>query len=120
EKPALLEGHEVVLSGIVRHHADHDVAVRIEVHQEGSEARIKERIEYRWSHEWYETRRTTIVAPFLLELADGQLVLIQPPKHVSVADALDQKRWIDRHQRVLSAELTPGERIWARGRLERS
>ncbi|HEV7558968.1 MAG TPA: hypothetical protein VGO00_26025 [Kofleriaceae bacterium] len=56
----------------------------------------------------------------MLELADGRRALVEPPVNVDVADALDQKVWIDRNRRVLSAELVPGETIFARGRLERS
>jgi hypothetical protein len=116
EPPPLVEGLDVVLSGIVRHHEDHDVAVKVAITQSGSESESSGS----WSHSWIEIDREIILAPFLLELASGQLVLVEPPKNVDVADALDQKVWIDRNKRVLSAELVPGEQIFARGRLERS
>ncbi len=116
EPPLLVEGLDVVLSGIVRHHEGHDVAVKVAVTQYGSEAESSGS----WSHSWTEIDREIILAPFLLELANGQRVLVEPPKNVDVADALDQKVWIDRNKRVLSAELVPGEHIYARGRLERS
>lgn len=114
--PLLVEGADVVLAGTVRHHADHDVAVKVSVRQSGSESESSGS----WSHSWTEIDRDIVVRPFLLELSNGQVVMVTPPKNVDVADALDQKVWIDRNERVLSAELVPGERIFARGRLERS
>jgi hypothetical protein len=114
--PALVEGLDVVLSGIVRHVQDRDVAVKVSVTQAGSETESSGS----WSHSWTEIDREIILAPFLLELPGGQLVRVDPPNNVEVADALDQKVWINRKRRVLSAELVPGERIYARGRLERS
>ena len=116
EPPPLVEGADVVLSGIVRHHEEHEVAVKVAITQYGSESESSGS----WSHSWTEIDREIVLAPFLLELANGQLVLVEPPKNVDVADALDQKVWIDRNKRVLSAELVPGEQIYARGRLERS
>ena len=112
----LVEGEDVVLFGTVRHLEDRDVAVKVSVRQTGREAESSGS----WSHSWIEIDREIVVAPFLLELAGGQLVRIAPPKNVEVADTLDQKVWIDRNHRVLSAELVPGEQIYARGRLERS
>jgi hypothetical protein len=114
--PLLVEGVEVVLSGVVRHFKDHDVAVKVSVIQTGSEAESSGS----WSHSWTEIDRAIVVKPFLLELANGKTVLVEPPRDVQVADALDQKVWINRTRRVLSAELVPGERIYARGRVERS
>lgn len=114
--PHLVEGADVVLAGTVRHHEDHDVAVKVSVHQEGTESESSGS----WSHSWVEVDREIVVRPFLLELSNGQLVLVTPPRNVDVADALDQKVWINRNRRVLSAELVPGEKIYARGRLERS
>lgn len=116
EPPPLVEGSDVVLSGIVRHHKEHEVAVKVSVTQSGTESESSGS----WSHSWIEIDREIILAPFLLELSSGQLVLVEPPKNVDVADALDQKVWINRNKRVLSAELVPGEQIYARGRLERS
>lgn len=111
-----VEGEDVVLFGTVRHLEDHDVAVKVSVTQDGNEAESSGS----WSHSWIEIDRDIVVAPFLLELTSGELVRIAPPSNVDVADALDQKVWINRNKRVLSAELVPGEKIYARGRLERS
>jgi len=114
--PPLVAGADVVLAGVVRHLEDHDVAVKVNITQAGSESESSGS----WSHSWTEIDRDIVLAPFLLELAGGELVRIDPPRNVDVADALDQKVWIDRNERVLSAELVPGETIFARGRLERS
>jgi hypothetical protein len=116
DTPPFIEHTEVVLCGVVRHLADHDVAVKVSVTQAGSESESSGA----WSHSWREVDREIIVAPFLLELANGDLVRVDPPKNVDVADALDQKVFISHNRRVLSAELVPGERIFVRGRLERS
>jgi hypothetical protein len=114
--PRLVEGSDVVLTGVVRHAAERDVAVKISVTQQGSESESSGS----WSHSWTEIDREIVLAPFLLELADKTHVLVEPPRNVDVADTLDQKVWIARDRRVLSAELVPGEMIYARGRLERS
>jgi hypothetical protein len=114
--PALVEGRDVVLGGLVRHAPDQTVAVKVSITQSGSESESSGS----WSHAWTEIDRDIVLAPFMLELADGKHVLVEPPKNVDVADALDQSVWIERDKRVLSAELVPGEKIFARGRLERS
>lgn len=116
EKHPLVEGNDVVLFGIVRHLEGYDVAVKVSVEQAGTEAESSGS----WSHTWTEIDRDIDVAPFLLELPNKEVVRIDPPRNVDVADALDQKVWIDRTKRVLSAELVPGEEIYARGRLEQS
>jgi hypothetical protein len=114
--PPLVEGSDVVLTGLVRHAAERDVAVKVSITQHGSESESSGT----WSYSWTEIDREIILAPFLLELADKTHVLVEPPRNVDVADALDQKVLIARDRRVLSAELVPGEKIFARGRLERS
>lgn len=114
--PPLVEGRDVMLAGVVQHFEGHEVAVKVTITQSGDETESSGS----WSHSWTEIDREIVVAPFLLELVTGERVLVSPPKNVEVADALDQKVWIDRNKRVLSAELVPGEKIYARGRLERS
>jgi hypothetical protein len=113
--PALVESSDVVLTGVVRHLDDHTVAVKVSIDQHGAESESSGS----WSYTWTEIDREIVVKPFVLELADKTRVRVDAPPNVDVADALDQKVWIDRNHRVLSAELVPGERIWARGRLER-
>ncbi|MBL9014130.1 MAG: hypothetical protein JNL83_08130 [Myxococcales bacterium] len=114
--PSLVEGTDVVLAGTVRLLAGKHVAVRVSVHQQGAES---ERSGL-WTYTWTEVGREVVVEPFVLELANGQHVVVNPPRNVDVSDALDQVQWHDRQRRTLFAELRPGERIFARGRLDRS
>jgi hypothetical protein len=110
----LLAPGETVLYGTVEHAEDESVAVRVEITQEGEEKESSGS----WSHSWTEIDRKIIVAPFYLRLAGGQRVRVEPPDDVDVADDLDRKVLIARDRRVLSAELVPGETIYARARLE--
>lgn len=114
-RPVLAEGRDLVLAGRVRLLDDADVAVRISVRQRGSEHESSGA----WSYRWEEIDREIVVHPFVLELANGEQVVVYPPANVDVADALDQKVVIKRDERVMSAELVPGEAIFARGRLAR-
>lgn len=111
---ALAEG-EILLSGVVEHAPDHDVAVRVDVTQHGTESESSGS----WSYRWEEVDREIIVKPFYVRLADGTRVRVLAPSNVEVADALDRKVLISNTERVLSAELVPGEAIHAHGRLER-
>lgn len=111
---SLREG-EILLSGVVEHAPGHDVAVRVEVEQEGVETESSGT----WSYRWIESYRRVIVAPFYLRLPNGTRVKVLAPPNVEVADALDQKVLISRTSRTLSAELVPGEELHARGWLER-
>jgi hypothetical protein len=113
--PALAEGDNVVLSGIVRH-LEGNLAVRVSIDQEGSQRT------YRGSttHTWIEKARKVEVATFKLELPNGESVLVHPSKDVELIDALDLKYRHNRYARTWVAELTDGEKITARGRLERS
>jgi hypothetical protein len=112
--PSLREG-EVVLTGVVEHADGHDVAVRVELTQIGSESESSGT----WSHRWEEVERRTVVAPFYVKLPDGTRVRIEPPPDVDVADDLDRKVLISTTKRIRSAELVPGETIHVRGWLER-
>ncbi|CAN5823310.1 hypothetical protein BH11MYX2_BH11MYX2_26370 [soil metagenome] len=113
--PALVEGSDVVLCGVVRHYED-ELAVKVSITQHGTETESSGS----WSYRWEEINREIKVAPFMLDLPNKESVVVRPPRNPEVADALDQKVWINRNQRILSAELVPGETIWVRGRLERS
>ena len=114
--PVLVEGADVVLRGVVRFHEGRAVAVKVSVHQEGREYDAAGE----WAHRWTEVKREVIAEPFVLELDSGERVLVTPPKHVDLADALDHVVWCDRAHRIRSAELRAGEQIFVRGRLERS
>ncbi len=110
----LREG-EILLSGVVEHADDHDVAVRVNVTQHGDETCSSGT----WSYTWTEIDRAIVVKPFYLALADGTRVRVLAPPNVEVADELDHKVLIARDHRVLSAELIPGETLHAGGTLER-
>jgi len=111
----VLHEGEIVLSGVVEHAPEQDVAVRVEVTQQGDERESSGS----WSHSWREVDRRIVVAPFYLRLADGTRVRVEAPPDVDVADDLDRKVLVSRTSRVLSAELVPGESLHARGWLER-
>lgn len=113
--PALVEHDNVVLSGIVRH-LDGNLAVRVSIDQEGSQRTHRGST----SHTWVEKDRVVEVATFKLELPSGETILVHPPKDVELVDALDLKFKHNRYQRTWVAELTDGEKIFARGRLQRS
>jgi hypothetical protein len=106
---------DIVLSGVVEHAPERDVAVRIDVTQFGTESESSGS----WSHTWREVDRKVTVAPFYLRLADGTRVRVEAPSDVDVADDLDKKVLISDNRRVLSAELVPGEQLHVRGWLER-
>ncbi len=112
---APLQEGEIVLSGIVEHAPAHDVAVRVEITQEGTEHESSGS----YSHRWTEVDRTTTVSPFYLVLRDKTRVRVEPPKTVEVADDLDHKVLISDKRRIRSAELVPGESLHAHGWLER-
>jgi hypothetical protein len=113
-KHELHEG-EVVLTGVVEHADDHEVAVKVDITQHGTESESSGS----WSHKWVEVDRKIHVKPFYLVLADGTKVRVLAPRNVEVADQLDQKVMIRDDHRVLTAELVPGEALHAQGRLER-
>ncbi len=110
----LREG-EVLLSGVVEHADDHEVAVRVDVTQHGTENLSSGS----WSYSWTEVDRKIVVKPFYLKLDGGTRVRVLAPPNVEVADELDHKVLIARDHRVLSAELIPGETLHAQGTLER-
>jgi hypothetical protein len=115
DKPAELREGEILLAGVVEHAPGHEVAVRVEIQQHGEESESSGS----WSHRWTEIDRKTIVAPFYLKLADGTRVRVEAPRDVEVADDLDGKVLISNTSRIRSAELIPGESVYAQGWLER-
>lgn len=115
EREGPLEEGEILLSGVVEHAPGHEVAVRVDVTQHGTESESSGT----WSYRWEEVDREVIVKPFYVRLADGTRVRVLAPPDVEVADALDRKVLVSKSKRVLSAELIPGEAIHVHGRLER-
>ncbi|KYF90754.1 hypothetical protein BE20_16850 [Sorangium cellulosum] len=112
---ALAPGEAVVM-GTVERAQGADVAVRVEVEQEGSETESSGV----WSHEWSETDRKVRVQPFYLRHASGARVRVEPGEDVTLVDALDGMILVDRTKRVRVAELVPGEQVFAVGELRRA
>lgn len=112
---ALAPGEAVVV-GTVERAQGADVAVRVEVEQEGSETESSGV----WSHEWSETDRKVRVHPFYLRHASGARIRVEPGEDVKLVDALDGMILVDRKKRVRVAELVPGERVFAVGELRRA
>ncbi|HTN89253.1 MAG TPA: hypothetical protein VL242_36495 [Sorangium sp.] len=105
---------EAVVMGTVEREQGADVAVRVEVEQEGTEAESSGV----WSHEWSETNRKVRVHPFYLRHASGARVRVEPDEDVMLVDAL---RAIDEDHAVQRVdELVPGEQVFAVGELRRA
>ncbi|WP_438003457.1 hypothetical protein WME89_31810 [Sorangium sp. So ce321] len=111
-----LEPGEAVVMGTVEREQGADVAVRVEVEQEGTEAESSGV----WSHEWTETNRKVRVHPFYLRHASGARIRVEPDEDVMLVDALDGMILVDRTKRVRVAELVPGEEVFAVGELRRA
>jgi hypothetical protein len=98
--------------------ADETVAVRVTVTQRGVERSVKNG----HVHDWRETARVVAARPFYVCHESGERVRVEVPAaagRVRLVDALDQEEWVDRAERRLRAELTPGERVVVEGRLVR-
>lgn len=91
------------------------LAIRVTVIQDGTEHSTKNG-KY---HVWKERDRTTKARPFYLRHESGARIRVEPPEDVLLVDALDQKEWLDRHERRLRAELLPGEHAIVEGILRR-
>ncbi|XYH93260.1 hypothetical protein ACMHYB_36110 [Sorangium sp. So ce1128] len=107
---------EAVVMGTVEREQGADVAVRVEVEQEGTEAESSGI----WSHEWTEKNRKVRVHPFYLRHASGARIRVEPNEEVMLVDALDGMILVDRTKRVRVAELVPGEEVFAVGELRRA
>ncbi|WP_437595734.1 hypothetical protein WMF28_24465 [Sorangium sp. So ce590] len=107
---------EAVVKGTVEREQGADVAVRVEVEQEGSETESSGV----WSHEWSETDRKVRVHPFYLRHASGARIRVEPGEDVQLVDALDGMILVNRQRRVRVAELVPDEQVFAVGELRRA
>lgn len=116
EEPAPLAVGDIVLFGTVEYARDENVAVRVEVDQHGEESESSGV----WSHKWTETKRRVLVAPFYLKLSSGERVRVEPSADVLLVDSMDGKIRVDLTHRIRSAELTPGETVFAAGTLVRA
>ncbi len=110
---ARLEPGEAILLGEVEHARGEEVAVRVEVTQDGTEAESSGS----WSHSWTERDRKVRVRPFYLRHASGQRIRVEPPERVLLVDDMDGCIRVNLAERVRIAELTPGEKVFAHGAL---
>lgn len=104
-----------VLCGRVRLAHGERIAVRVEVTQRGFQYRTKDANR----HQWDEIDRLTTARPFYLEDTRGPRIRVEPPADVLVIDRMDQIQHGPDKTRLRTAELTPGEPIYAVGRLVR-
>ncbi len=107
---------ERVLHGKVEHAANEELAVRVEVYQDGTEGESSGT----WSTSWKEAYRRVKVHPFYLRHASGQRIRVEPSEDVTLVDEMDGVIRVNLARRVRFAELTPGEEIFAHGQLEQS
>jgi len=113
---APLEPGPMMLHGAVEYARDAEHAVRVEVDQLG----VENESSGSWSTSWTEAERRMKVAPFYLRLASDRRIRVEPTADVYLVDAMDGAIRVDLTRRTRFAELTPGEQIFAYGRLERS
>ncbi|WP_437962024.1 hypothetical protein WME76_21800 [Sorangium sp. So ce119] len=113
---AALAPGEAIVVGTVERAPGADVAVRVEVEQEGTESESSGV----WSHQWVETGRKVRVHPFYLRHASGALVRVEPGEDVMLVDALDGMIRVDLTRRIRVAEIMPGEKVFALGELRRA
>jgi hypothetical protein len=110
---APLQPGDAVIHGTVERSASGDVAVRVEIDQEGSESESSGS----WSTSWKERRRFVRVSPFYIRHASGPRIRVEPTHAVQLVDAMDGVIRVNLAKRVRVAELTPGEKVFAVGEL---
>src|SRR6185369_6868987 len=99
-------GHVALAEGAAR-------AVRVEVEQAGTESESSGV----WSHEWTEVSRRVFVEPFYVVDAAGRRTRVEPRDDVLLVDSMNGKILVNLTRRIRTAELTPGEEVWASGEL---
>jgi len=107
---------EVVLMGTVERAPEAEVAVRVEIEQDGAEHESSGS----WSFKWTETNRKVQVHPFYLLHSSGARIRVEPGDNVMLVDEMDGVLRVDLTKRVRVAELLPGEKVFAVGELRRA
>jgi hypothetical protein len=107
---------EVVLLGTVERAPEAEVAVRVEIEQDGAEQESSGT----WSYKWTETTRKVQVHPFYLLHSSGARIRVEPGDNVMLVDEMDGVLRVDLTKRVRVAELLPGEKVFAVGELRRA
>ncbi len=115
-----LRDSETTIAGSVEYDEERDVAMRVEVIQEGSEQQVKGS----WSHTWAEVSRTVTAVPFFVVTDAGERIRVEPDesslfwdefeKHTSPVPTTGLAR-----RRARTATLSRGEQVWVTGRLRR-
>lgn len=112
---AVLAAGDSVVFGTVELAKGEEVAARVEIDQVGSEKLNSGTYFYTWT----EVGRRVTMRPFYLRHASGQRVRVEPSSQAFLVDALDGLISVDEVNRTRTAELTPGERVFAGGLLRR-
>lgn len=103
----------VTVTGTVSYADGADLALRVDITQEGREAYSSGE----WSQTWTEKDRKIAVAPFELEMDGGERLRVEPTRNVLFTGAFTKKVLVDTYTRVRTAELEPGKRVWIDGHL---
>jgi hypothetical protein len=110
--PPLTPG-EAVVRGVVVEVDGGEHAVRVTVLQTGSESKGK----HGWKTSWRDHERRTEARPFVIELADGRRLRVEPGSDPRLIDDLEPFRRIDATTRAASATLERGETVAVRGEI---
>lgn len=102
---------EGVYRGTVARAADADVAMRVEIDQQGTESESSG--SYSWK--WTETDRRVHFAPFYLVREDGTRLRVELTEAAYLVDDLDRKIRVKDDFRTKVAELVEGEEVWIAG-----
>jgi hypothetical protein len=87
----------------------------VEIDQEGSESESSGS----WTFRWTESDRRVTMRPFYVVHRSGTRVRVEPGDRAFLVDAMDGMIAVDLTKRTRVAELSPGEHVYAVGRLER-
>src|SRR5262249_40991268 len=109
----LVQG-DIVLAGEVEYARGADGAVAVEVDQEAN-AYVPDGGEPHVT--WTETARGVVAQPFYVVHASGRRIRVEPGEGARLVDQLDEHVRVDRGHRKRIARLSPGERVFAFGRL---
>jgi hypothetical protein len=111
---ASLQPGDIVVRGKVEYALGAGGAVRVEIDQMGREISNSAS----WSQLWTEVGRRVRMVPFYLRLPSGERIRVEPSGDVLLIDRLEGLVRHDLTSRTRVAELTPGEEVFVRGRLE--
>jgi hypothetical protein len=108
----LREG-DAVLHGPVDYAREATAALRVEIRQEGTETKNKNK----WSHAWSEAARTVVASPFYVGDVRGTRVRVEPDDRTMLVDATDRTVDVGPTTRIRIAELSRDEKVYVVGEL---